>query len=117
MSEIQKPTPEGTYSASAEQPLTPALQEAMNAKEAFAAEVRASQEATPHIIDVTDMPGHVEQIEVSHASPSTRVDLGGTALNADRRIPIENPSPQAMASAIGSPFTRDALGRVVPKDQ
>lgn len=117
MSETQNPTPEGIHNASTEQPLTPALQEAMNAKAAFAAEVQASQETAPHIIDVTDIPGYTEQVEVSHAPQTTRHELGETALGVNRQVRIENPSPNTMANAIGSPYARDALGRVVPKDQ
>ncbi len=48
-----------------------------------------------------------------NANTRTAAELRDAALQST--VVIENPSPETMANAIGSPYERDALGRVVPK--
>lgn len=87
----------------------------MDQKQAFADEIRAAHD-TSKLIEVTDVPGYVERVEAHDvASAETRVALGGGAIEATRRASIENPTPQQMANALGSPYKRDEIGRIVPK--
>jgi hypothetical protein len=113
-------TPEtSTFSATPGEVTTEALEQAMRDKQAFADEVNAQNEtATPKMIEVTDIPGYAEKVDVT-VSDKVKDAMGDAALKKRAPIPLKNPSPAAMANAINSPYMRDAAGRVimkVPKD-
>lgn len=85
---------------------TEALDAAMADKQAFADEINANEAS--HTIEVDVVPSEKQSIVVRR--------VGDAALNSEGRIPIapEAVTPQMQANALGSPYHRDAVDRIVP---
>lgn len=77
-------------------------------------------EASRSFIDVTDVPGHEDRVEVKHeaVNPETKREFGHSAIeHAKKTTPLDAVTPQMMRNALGRPYQADSLGRIVPKEK
>lgn len=98
---------------------TDALEQARIDAEEFKNTINtAENEAARTFIDVTDVPGYEERVEVRYdAASHAQRELGHKAVAyAKSSVPIEHPTPQVMKNSIGSQYYQDRLGRIVPKE-